>query len=440
MKIRIFRINQLSDNEREKLMQRSMQDIASIYEYVREIVQDVRNRKDKSLLESLKEVKKEISKEELVVKKEEIDQAYKKVNPKLVDYLKKAAENIKRFHAAQIDKQLWAIKVLEGVVAGRIVRPLERVGCYVPGGIASYPSSLLMCVIPAKVAGVKEVFVATPPQKGMIINPLVLVAADLAGADQIFKIGGPWAIAAFAFGTDVVPKTDKIVGPGNKYVTAAKMIAYSLGVVDIDIPAGPSEALIIADESANPEWLAIDFLSQIEHDPDSSAILISTSEDIAHKVAQVISAKYEHLPRKQVYESSLSKYSCILIAEDIEEAIEFANEYAPEHLQVVTKEPFLVLQKIKNAGSIFLGNYAPVPVGDYASGTNHVLPTGRGARMFSGLSVDDFVKKPTFQYLTRDGLEKLKDIVIELAREEGLPMHGETIKVRFDESYRIEKA
>jgi len=440
MEIKLFRINQLSDAEKEKLMQRSMQDVASIYDYVREIIYDVRDRKDKSLVESLKEIKKGISEEELLVSEEEIKQAYEKVDKKLVDYLRIASENIKKFHSGQLEKELWAIKVSEGIIAGRLARPIEKAGCYVPGGIASYPSSVLMCTIPAKVAGVKEVFIATPPQKGMNINPLVLVAADLVGINRIFKIGGPWAIAAFAVGTNVIPKVDKIVGPGNKYVTAAKMIVYSLGMVDIDMPAGPSEALIIADESANPEWLAVDFLSQIEHDPDSSAILISTSEKIAQEVAQIISAKYEQLPRKEIYESSLSKYSYILIAKDIEEAVEFANEYAPEHLQIVTKEPFLVLQKIKHAGSIFLGAYAPVPVGDYASGTNHVLPTGKGAKMFSGLSVDDFIKKPTFQYITKDGLENLKDVVVGLAKEEGLPMHAEAVKVRFDGCDCIKKA
>ncbi len=432
MKIKLLYMSQLSDEQKERLMQRSMQDIASIYDYVRGIVQDVKERGDNSLLESLRDIEKEASESKLVVNEDEIKQAYRKVDEKLVDYLRKAAENIKKFHAAQLDKELWAVKISEGITAGRVVRPLEKVGCYVPGGIASYPSSVLMCTIPARVAGVEKIFIATPPQKGMTINPLVLIAADIVGVDGIFKIGGPWAIGAFAFGTKVIPKVDKIVGPGNKYVTAAKMIVYSLGIVDIDMPAGPSEALIIADETANPEWLAVDFLSQIEHDPDSSAILISTSEKIAQEVAQIISAKYEHLPRKEVYESSLSKYSCILIAEDIDEAIEFANEYAPEHLQIVTKEPFLLLQKIKHAGSIFLGNYAPVPVGDYASGTNHVLPTGKGARMFSGLSVDDFIKRPTFQYLTKEGLWQLKDVVIGLAKEEGLPMHAEAVKVRFD--------
>jgi len=286
-----------------------------------------------------------------------------------------------------------------------------------------------MNIIPAKVAGVKEVVVTTPPQKGMLLNPLVLIAADIAGADMIFKVGGPWAIAGLAFGTETIPKVDKIVGPGNKYVTAAKMIVY--GITDIDSPAGPSEALILADETANPEWTAIDFLSQMEHDPDSSAILISTSQNLAEKVCEIIEARYESLPRKDILESSLSKYSFVLVAEDMDEAINFANEYAPEHLQIITKEPFLVLQKIRHAGSIFLGPYAPIPVGDYASGTNHVLPTGRGARMFSGLSVDDFIKKPTFQYITKEGLNRLKEVVMGLAKEEGLPIHAETIKIRF---------
>lgn len=429
MKIRPIKIKELNPKEQNNIIQRSMQDISSIYDYVKGLVDDVKRRGDEAILESLKDIKKSVSEDELKVKREEIKGAYDKVDKIIVECLKVSAENIKKFHTEQLEKSMWSTEIMEGVIAGRIVRPIDRVGCYVPGGTASYPSSVLMTVIPAKVAGVKEVVVATPPQVGMQINPLILVAADIAGADMIFKVGGPWAIAGLAFGTKNIPKVDKIVGPGNKYVTAAKMMVY--GIVDIDSPAGPSEILILADETANPEWTAVDFLSQIEHDPDSSAILISTSQDLATKVCNIINTKCIKLPRKEIFESSLSKYSFVLVAEDMDEAINFTNEYAPEHLQITTKEPFFVLQKIKHAGSIFLGPYAPVPVGDYASGTNHVLPTGRGARMFSGLSVDDFVKKTTFQYITMSGLQKLKEVIIRLAKEEGLPMHAEAIKARF---------
>ncbi len=429
MKINPIRIKELSPEKRNSIMQRSMQDISSIYDYVKGLIDDVKEGGDRAILESLKDIKRHVSRDDLKVKVEEIKEAYKEVDKRVIEYLRIAAENIRRFHKEQLEKSMWSVKVMDGIIAGRMIRPMDRVGCYVPGGRASYPSSLLMTVIPAKVAGVKEVVVTTPPQNGMLLNPLVLVAADIAGVDAIFKIGGPWAIAGLAFGTETIPKVDKVVGPGNKYVTAAKMIVY--GTIDIDSPAGPSEALIIADETANPEWTAIDLLSQMEHDPDSSAILVSTSHDLAEKVCEVIDKRYKSLPRRDILESSLSKYSFVLVAEDIEEAISFANEYAPEHLQIVTKEPFVVLQMIRHAGSIFLGPYAPVPVGDYASGTNHVLPTGRGARMFSGLSVDDFIKKPTFQYITREGLKGLKEVVMGLAKEEGLPIHAETIRIRF---------
>ncbi len=431
MEIKPIVLKDLSVKDKNSLIQRSMQDITSVYDYVKEIVYDVEKQRDRALLSSLKEIKKEITEKDLVVYEDEIKDAYKKIDKKVIESLKSALENIERFHYAQLEKELWSIEVKEGIIAGRIIRPIEKVGCYVPGGTAAYPSSLLMTVIPAKIAGVKEIFIATPPQKEMKINPLILVAADIAGVKGIFKIGGPWAIAAFAFGTDTIPKVYKIVGPGNKYVTTAKMIVYSLGLVDIDMPAGPSEVFIIADETANPEWIAFDFLSQIEHDPDSSAVLITTSELVAKKVCEIIKEKFDILPRKEILKSSLSKYSSVLIAKNLDEAIEFANEYAPEHLQIVVKEPFTLLPKIKNAGSIFLGAYSPVPAGDYATGTNHVLPTGRGAKMFSGLSVDDFIKKPTFQYLTKEGLLKLKDTIINLAKEEGLPIHAEAVKIRF---------
>ena len=431
MKIRPIKIRELDEKERLSIMQRSMEDISSAYEYIKEIVNRVKENGNREIIEGLKRFgyRENITEKELEASKDEIEDAYKKVKKETVEYLKRAAENIRRFHEIQLEKSFYGIEIDKGIFVGRIIRPIEKVGCYIPGGTAAYPSTVLMTVIPAKIAGVKEVIITTPAMKDMSLNPLVLVAADIAGADRIFKIGGPWAIAALSFGTETIPKVDKIVGPGNKYVTAAKMIVY--GKVDIDSPAGPSEALIIADESADPDWVTMDFLSQIEHDPNSSSILITTSSKLADEVCRRVEEIYDRLPRKEIFEESLSKYSYVLIAEDIDEAIEFSNEYAPEHLQIMTKDPFFILPRIRNAGSIFLGHYSPVPVGDYASGTNHVLPTSGGARMFSGLSVDDFLKKSTFQYLSREGLKKLKDIVVDLAKEEGLPMHAESVKVRF---------
>jgi histidinol dehydrogenase len=286
-----------------------------------------------------------------------------------------------------------------------------------------------MTVLPAKVAGVDAIMAVTPPNKGMVANPDTLVAADIAGCDRIFKVGGPWGVAGLAYGTETMPRVHKIVGPGNKYVTAAKMLVY--GQVDIDSPAGPSEALILADETGDAELIAVDFLSQIEHDPDSAAVLVTPSEELAQAVCRILNKEYDALPRKEVFESSLAKHSYVLVARDMEQAIDFTNEYATEHLQIMTREPFITLNKIKHAGSIFMGPYAPVPVGDYASGTNHVLPTGQCARMFSGLSVDDFIKKPTFQYLSKQGLAGLKDVVVTLAEAEGLPIHARAVQARF---------
>lgn len=422
-------IGTLSSEKRRSIMERSMEDISSIYDYVRGIVKDVKDHGDPVLLKVNREFKEDVTADDLVVADEEIRKAYDRVDGTVVSSLRAAAENIVKFHAAQKGRDMWSIEIREGVLAGRMTRPMDRVGCYVPGGRAAYPSTVLMTVLPAKVAGVSEIIATTPPGPGMTVNPVTLVAADVAGCDRIFKVGGPWGIAAMAYGTPTLPRVDKIVGPGNKYVTAAKMVVY--GTVDIDSPAGPSEALILADESADPELIAWDFLSQIEHDPDSAAVLVTTSRMVADALCRALEREYPSLPRKEIIASSLAGHSHVLIAEDMEQAIDFTNEYAAEHLQILTKDPFITLNRIRHAGSIFLGPYAPVPVGDYASGTNHVLPTGRGARMFSGLSVDDFVKKPTFQYLSREGLASLKDTVSTLAEAEGLPLHGKSVRARF---------
>jgi len=431
MKIEWERIKDLSPSRRKALMERSMEDISSILEDVRRIVEDVKRRGDAVALEHYRKHKEDITPEDLEATEEEIQAAYQKIPGKVVEALKTAARNIVRFHEAQREREMWSIEVAEGILAGRVTRPLDRVGCYIPGGTAAYPSSILMTVLPAKVAGVGLTVAVTPPGKGMTANPATLVAAHLAGCDRIFKVGGPWGVAGLAFGTETMPRVDKIVGPGNKYVTAAKMLVY--GRVDIDSPAGPSEALILADETADPKLVAVDFLSQVEHDPDSAAVLVTTSEELARAVCDIINREYPTLPRQEIFASSLSKHSCVLVAGDMEEAVAFTNEYATEHLQIMTRDPFITLNKIRHAGSIFLGPWAPVPVGDYASGTNHVLPTGQCARMFSGLSVDDFIKKPTFQYLSREGLASLKDVVVTLAEAEGLPLHARAVKARFEE-------
>jgi histidinol dehydrogenase len=429
MEIKPQRIEDLSPEKKKSVMERSMEDIASIYEDIRRIVDDVKSRGDAVALEHYRKHKHDIAPSDLEVTKEEIAAAYKQVDTKVIDCLKAAAQNISKFHRAQLEREMWSIEVREGILAGRITRAMDIVGCYIPGGTAAYPSSVLMTVLPARVAGVGQIVAVTPPGKGMVANPATLVAADIAGCNRIFKVGGPWGVAGLAYGTETMPRVDKIVGPGNKYVTAAKMLVY--GQVDIDSPAGPSESLILSDHTGDPELIAWDFLSQVEHDPDSAAVLVTPIEKIAKEVCEIINREYDSLPRKEIFESSLTKHSNVLIAKDMEQAIDFTNEYAAEHLQILTQDPFITLNKIKHAGSIFLGPYAPVPVGDYASGTNHVLPTGQCARMFSGLSVDDFIKKPTFQYLSKKGLASLKDIVVTLAEAEGLPIHARAVKARF---------
>jgi len=430
MELKPIKIKDLTSIQVKAVMERSMEDISSIYEDVRKIVTDIKKRGDDVILEHYKKHKTDISARDLEVTAEEIREAYARLDPRVVECLKIAAENIVKFHEAQLERDMWSMEVREGILAGRITRPMDIVGCYIPGGTAVYPSSILMTVLPARVAGVSQVVAITPPGKGMKANPATLAAADIAGCDRVFKVGGPWGVAGLAYGTETMPRVHKIVGPGNKYVTAAKMLVY--GQVDIDSPAGPSEALILADETGAPEFIAIDFLSQVEHDPDSAAVLVTTSEKLASDVCRIIQREFEALDRKEILESALTKHSYVLIAEDMDQAIDFTNEYAAEHLQIMTRDPFITLNRIRHAGSIFLGPYAPVPVGDYASGTNHVLPTGQCARMFSGLSVDDFIKKPTFQYLSRCGLAGLKDTVITLAEAEGLPIHARSVRARFE--------
>jgi len=423
------KIDNLRPEQYRIIMKRSSEDIDSIYEEVREIVLDVRDNGDQVSLDHYKKYKHDLTLKDLEVTKEDVEEAYRNVDSKVIDALKFASENILKFHRAQVEREMWLIDIADGILAGRMTTPLERIGAYIPGRRAAYPSSILMTILPAKVAGVKEIVACTPPDEGMIINPSTIVAADIAGSTKIFKVGGPWGIASMAYGTITIPKVDKIVGPGNKYVTAAKIMVF--GQVGIDSPAGPSEGMILADKTGNADLITIDLLSQSEHDPDAASILVTTSDELALKVSNKINKELPKLPRKEIITSSLTKYSSILIARDIEQAIDFVNEYAPEHLEILTEEPFVTLKKIKNAGSIFMGPFSPIPVGDYASGTNHVLPTGQTARMFSGLSVDDFIKKPTFQYLSKDGLSSLKDTVVTLAEAEGLPLHARTILERF---------
>lgn len=362
------------------------------------------------------------------ISREEIDSSPDKCDRDFILALYKAADNIRDFHARQ-KQQSWLEPKQNGVILGQRIRGLKRVGVYVPGGTAAYPSSVLMNVIPAKIAGVKEIIMVTPPQKDGTANPDILAAAKIAGVDRVFLMGGAQAVAALAYGTQSVPKVDKIVGPGNIFVATAKKLLY--GTVDIDMIAGPSEILIVADKSANPKFLAADLMSQAEHDKMASAILLTTSEETANETAKELSRQMQTLERRDIIEQSLNDFGAIIVCKDISEAVDFANELAPEHLELAAENPMEYIGRVDNAGSVFLGHYSPEPLGDYFAGPNHVLPTSGTARFFSPLSVDSFIKKSSFIYYTEPALSEAKDDIIKLAETEGLTAHANSIKVRF---------
>lgn len=362
------------------------------------------------------------------ISREEIDSSPDKCDRDFILALYKAADNIRDFHARQ-KQQSWLEPKQNGVILGQRIRGLKRVGVYVPGGTAAYPSSVLMNVIPAKIAGVKEIVMVTPPQKDGTANPDILAAAKIAGVDRVFLMGGAQAVAALAYGTQSVPKVDKIVGPGNIFVATAKKLLY--GTVDIDMIAGPSEILIVADKSANPKFLAADLMSQAEHDKMASAILLTTSEETANETAKELSRQMQTLERRDIIEQSLNDFGAIIVCKDISEAVDFANELAPEHLELAVENPMEYIGRVDNAGSVFLGHYSPEPLGDYFAGPNHVLPTSGTARFFSPLSVDGFIKKSSFIYYTEPALSEAKDDIIKLAETEGLTAHANSIKVRF---------
>lgn len=429
--LKIRKIRELKAEEKERILQRSKVEVDSVMGRVREILSEVLRKGDEAILDMLRETNPKATLEDIAVSEQEFEEAERLVSKDLKGAIQVAYEDIEAFHQAQREKPLWSVEIREGILLGRVVRPIERVGCYIPGGRAPYPSTVLMTVVPAKVAGVKEVYITTPAGPDLKVNPLILYAARLAGATRVFKVGGPWGIAALAYGTERIPKVYKIVGPGNKYVTAAKLLVF--GEVDIDSPAGPSEGLILADSSANPVYVAWDLISQMEHDPDASGILVTTELSLAKEVQGLLSELLQQVPKKEIVAQAMEQNSWVLVAQDMEEAIDFVNEYAPEHLEIQTQNPFEILLKIQNAGSIFLGDYATIPVGDYASGTNHVLPTGGAAKAFSGLSVESFQKRPTFQYLDQKGFLKISKAVSALAEAEGLEAHSRAVLARLKE-------
>lgn len=414
----------------EDLLKRSPNNYGNYEAAVAEILDKIRSEGDSALFAYTREFDKtEITKETIRVTEEEIREAYDAVDPALVDVIRKALVNIRDYHERQ-KQNSWFTSSEEGTMLGQKVTPLQRVGVYVPGGKAVYPSSVLMNIVPAKVAGVDRIVMTTPPGKDGKVNPSTLVAAREAGADEIYKAGGAQAVGALAYGTESIPKVDKIVGPGNIFVALAKKAVY--GHVSIDSIAGPSEILILADDSANPRFVAADLLSQAEHDELASAILITTSRKLAEKVSYEVEEFVKVLSRREIIQKSLDNFGYILIAENMDEAIDAANAIASEHMEIVTKNPFEVMLKVRNAGAIFIGEYSSEPLGDYFAGPNHVLPTNGTAKFFSPLSVDDFVKKSSIVYYSREALEKIHKDIEQFASSEQLTAHANSIAVRFE--------
>ena len=422
----------------ENLLKRSPNNYGKFEAAVADILANVKEKGDEALFSYTKEFDKvEVTPETIRVTEAEIEEAYKAVDASLLEVIRKALVNIRSYHEKQRQNS-WFTSTENGTMLGQKVTPLNRVGVYVPGGKAVYPSSVLMNIVPAKVAGVPHIVMTTPPGKDGKVNPSTLVAAKEAGADEIYKVGGAQAIGALAYGTASIPKVDKIVGPGNIFVALAKKAGY--GHVSIDSIAGPSEILVLADETANAHYVAADLLSQAEHDEMASAILITTSTELAQNVEKEIEGYLKVLSRKEIIEKSLENFGYILIAEDMDEAIEAANEIASEHMEIVTKNAFEVMLKVRNAGAIFIGEYSSEPLGDYFAGPNHVLPTNGTAKFFSALSVDDFIKKSSIVYYSRTALQEIHKDIIQFASSEQLTAHANSIAVRFEEEDKKEQS
>ena len=429
-----MRIQKLDESTKknllEDLLQRSPNQYPKFEERVSAILHEVKENGDEALFSFTQKFDNvEITNDTIRVKEEEIQEAYNLVDKSLLEIIRKAKENIRIYHEKQ-RKYSWFDSKPNGTMLGQKITPLQRVGVYVPGGKAVYPSSVLMNIIPAKVAGVDEIVMVTPPGKDGKVNPNTLVAAKEAGADVVYKVGGAQAIAALAYGTESIPKVDKIVGPGNIYVALAKKAVY--GHVSIDSIAGPSEIMVIADETANPRYVAADLLSQAEHDEMASAILVTTSMELANEVSKQVEIFVEALSRTEIMRKSLDNYGYILVADSIEDVIDVANEIASEHLEIMTKNPYDVMMKVRNAGAIFIGEYSSEPLGDYFAGPNHVLPTNGTAKFFSPLSVDDFIKKSSIIAYSRDALEEIHEDIEKFAQAEQLTAHANSIKVRFE--------
>lgn len=429
-----MRIVKLTDETKRNilgdLLKRSPNHYSQYEATVAEIIERVKTEKDKALFDYTQKFDRfELNAENIRVTRQETEEAYGRLDPELVEVIRRAADNIRSFHLKQL-RNSWFEAREDGTILGMKITPIERVGVYVPGGKAAYPSSVLMNVIPAKVAGVDRVIMTTPPGADGRVNAGTLVAADIAGVDEIYKVGGAQAVAAMAFGTESVPKVDKITGPGNIFVALAKKAVY--GYVSIDSIAGPSEILVLADETADPKYVAADLLSQAEHDELASAILITTSEKLAEQVSEQTEVFLQRLSREGIMRKSLENYGYILVADNMEDALAAVNEIASEHLEILTKDPFQVMTGVRNAGAIFLGEYSSEPLGDYFAGPNHILPTNGTARFFSPVNVDDFIKKSSIISYSRKALEKVHEDIEKFAESEGLTAHANSIKVRFN--------
>ncbi len=430
--IKSFRLKEMSHQDSERIMKRSQVDTESVHDEVQQVIQSVRQKGDEALVDytqKFEEIK--IEKDKIEVSGEEIEEAYRQVDEKTVEAIRVLADQVRRFHKAQLPQKMWSMELSPGLVAGQIMIPIERVGCYVPGGRGWFPSAVMMTVLPAVVAGVKEVVVCTPSAPGGKVNPGTLVALDICGGNRTFRVGGAQAIAGMTYGTETIPKVNKIVGPGSKYVLAAYHLLRS--EVDLGPLAGPGEGLIVADETAKAAWVASDLIIQCEHGFDAAGVLVTHVPELAQQVAEQIQNHVECLPEqnKNFVIESLKRFGAIILTDSLEESLQFANDYAVEHLQLMTRNPILDMQKIKNAGGIYLGHYTPLSTGCFGSGPNHVLPTNRRAVVEGGLATHHFYKQVSFEYFSKEGLEHLKEHMVRLAEYEGFIAHGNAILERF---------
>jgi len=432
--IKIHHLAEIASEDRDRILKRGLVEAESVIKDVEEIINNVRRRGDQALVEYTKKFEDiDIPLGGIGVSSEEIKEAYNSIEARVVKAIETLTGNVRRFHEAQVPRKMWAMEISPGLIGGQISIPIERVGCYVPGGRGWFPSAVMMSVCPAKAAGVKDVIVCTPAAPGGKVNPGTLVACDIAGADQVYRVGGAHAVAAMAYGTETIPRVSKITGPGSKWVLAAFRLLQ--GQVAIGTAAGPGEGLIVADDSAKPSYVAADIIIQAEHGVDSTGVLVTSSERLARQVQELVRAHIEQLDEqhKHFVKESLRKYGAIIVTKTHEEAIAFANEYAAEHLEIQTREPMHDMLKIRNAGGIYVGHHAPLSTGCFGSGPNHVLPTGRQAVVEGGLSTAHFLKAVTFEFFSEDGLAHLKDAMTTLADYEGFPAHRNAILERFRE-------